>query len=446
VSSILVVDDEHSFREAVCEYLAAKGHQVTQSETIRDGREQLAKNPIDILLVDLMLPDGNGLELLDAPALAATQRTIVITGHSAMKSAITNLQGPNLHYLEKPVDPEALAELCVLESPTQDQRPARQTDRHFGCLIGESAAMQTIYDQIRMVAPTDSPVFVTGESGTGKELVAQAIHAASECTGTLEPVNCGALTKELVASELFGHEKGSFTGANQRHLGAFERAAAGTLFLDEITEMAIDQQPHLLRALESREITRVGGEEQIAVSARVVSASNQDLAEAVASGKLREDLYYRLNVFPISLPPLRERRDDIALLVSEFLQDFNEKYHRNLNISKDALVKFTAWDWPGNVRELRHAVHRCVIATPAESSELAIPDQFESLKPTADPQPASSDKTLREIERDVILQTLKRYRGNRKDSAEALGISPKTLYNRLEEYRNAGDTEFDELD
>lgn len=446
MSSILVVDDEHSFREAVCEYLAAKGHQVTQSETIRDGREQLAKHAIDILIVDLMLPDGNGLELLDAPALAATQRTIVITGHSAMKSAITNLQGPNLHYLEKPVDPEALAELCVLESPTQDERPPRQTDRHFGCLIGESAAMQTIYEQISMVAPTDSPVFVTGESGTGKELVAQAIHAASECTGTLEPVNCGALTKELVASELFGHEKGSFTGANQRHLGAFERAAAGTLFLDEITEMAIDQQPHLLRALESREITRVGGEEQIAVSARVVSASNQDLAEAVASGKLREDLYYRLNVFPISLPPLRERRDDITLLVAEFLQDFNEKYQRNLSISNDALVKFTAWDWPGNVRELRHAVHRCVIATPAESSELAVPDQFESLKPAEDPQPASSDKTLREIERDVILQTLKRYRGNRKDSAEALGISPKTLYNRLEEYRNAGDTEFDELD
>lgn len=445
MSSILVVDDENSFRVGVAEYLATHGHQVMQSETIRDAREQLAKTAIDILLVDLMLPDGNGLELLDAPALAPPQRTIVITGHSAMKSAISNLHGPNLHYLVKPVDPEALAELCVLESPAQNQRPSRQTTRHFGCLIGESDAMQTIYEQIRMVAPTDSPVFVTGESGTGKELIAQAIHAASKCEGSLEPVNCGALTTELVASELFGHEKGSFTGANQRHLGAFERATEGTLFLDEITEMAIDQQPHLLRALESREITRVGGEEQIAVSARVVSASNRDLAEVVASGQLREDLYYRLNVFPISLPPLRDRRDDIALLVTEFLQDFNEQYHRNLTISDDALAKFTAWDWPGNVRELRHAVHRCVIATPGESSDLKVPDQFESLKPVDDPNPASSDKTLREIERDVILQTLKRFRGNRKESAEALGISPKTLYNRLEEYRKAGDTEFDEV-
>ena len=293
--------------------------------------------------------------------------------------------------------------------------------------------MREVFDQIRQVAPMDCTVLINGESGTGKELVARAIHRASRRSGALVPVNCGALTQELIASELFGHEKGSFTGANRRHLGVFERATGGTLFLDEITEMPIAQQPHLLRALETRRVTRVGGEAELPFDARVVTASNRSIAQSLDEGRLREDLYFRLSVFPIALPALRERMEDVPLLANAFLDELNEEQGTAKRFSERGMDRLMAWHWPGNVRELRHAVHRAFIVTPEPCGELRIPDSV-SVTPVASDDGLRAGRSIRDVERQLIECTLDHLGGDKRASAEMLGISLKTLYNRLAEW------------
>jgi DNA-binding NtrC family response regulator len=308
-------------------------------------------------------------------------------------------------------------------------------DRGFALMVGESDAMREIYRTIEQVAGTDSTVFILGESGTGKELVADAIHQLSELKGKFVPVNCGSLTKDLLSSQLFGHEKGSFTGANARHIGFFERAHKGTLFLDEITEMPIQMQTHLLRVLETGNILRVGAEDEIPVQTRLVVATNREPVVAVKDGKLREDLYFRLRVFPIVLPPLRERRGDVSLLAEHFLHELNQKKGTHKAFAPGAISELEAHTWPGNVRELKHTIHRAYIMS--DSDAVQMPDRFDEDLP-GDIEGLRVGRSIADVEKDLILATLGHLKDDKKAAAASLGISLKTLYNRLNEYEQQG--------
>ena len=294
--------------------------------------------------------------------------------------------------------------------------------------------MVQLRSEIQRVAERDVPVFVTGESGVGKELVAEAIHRLSGRSGEFVPVNCGAISPELLPSQLFGHEKGSFTGAQKRHIGYFERASGGTLFLDEISEMPVDQQPGLLRALESSRIMRVGGSGEIEIDTRIVSAGNRDPQEAVAEGQLREDLFFRLAVFPIKVPPLRARGSDVQQLAQHFLDNLNESYGTSLEFSDDALEALQQHTWPGNVRELKHVVQRAYILADPDATELDIEPRH--LTPFEGPRGSDLQVglSIQDMERNLILKTLEAHGGDKPAAARVLGISLRTLYNRLSQY------------
>ena len=436
MSYVLIVDDEASFANATGEFLRAQDHTVTVADSLGAAREALRRRVPDLLLLDLILPDGSGLELLEDVATRPPRKTVIITGHPGIRDTISEVAGPTVSYLTKPVEPREILGLAnAVDVGYDDDEPAADQGLHFGVMIGESSEMHEVYRKIRQVAPTDSTVFIQGESGTGKELVAESIHRASRRNGRFVPVNCGGLSKDLVASELFGHEKGSFTGASRRHSGFFERADSGTLFLDEITEMPVDMQTHLLRVLESGRVLRVGGETEIDVSARLVAATNRDPAEAVAEEKLREDLYFRLRVFPIELPPLRQRGGDVELLTRRFLSDLNRQYGTSKRLSDEAIEAFGRHNWPGNVRELKHTVHRAYILAEEENGLIDAPERFDEPLSSANDQLTSHiGRSIRDVEKDLITSTLEHYGGDKKAAAATLGISLKTLYNRLHEY------------
>lgn len=305
--------------------------------------------------------------------------------------------------------------------------------QHFGPMIGVSQAMRDIFEQIQRVAPTDATVLVTGETGTGKELVAETIHGLSHRrSGPFVPVNCGATAASLIESELFGHERGSFTGATQRHSGFFEQATGGTLFLDEITEMPLELQVKLLRALEAKKIRRIGGDRRIDVDARLIAATNSDPRQAVREGKLREDLLYRLLVFPVRLPPLRDRRDDIALIARSVVDRLNIESGLKKELPAWTVERLREYAWPGNVRELTHALERAYIMA---DTKIEI-DGMELDRPQVDGPPVRLEPgtTIAEAERRLILQTLEHFHGDKPVAARVLGISLKTLYNRLHAY------------
>jgi two-component system response regulator HydG len=309
---------------------------------------------------------------------------------------------------------------------------------HFGCLIGESPAMRAVYEQIERVARTDSAVLILGETGTGKELVAMSIHAASERAGQFVAVNCGSLSRELAASELFGHEKGSFTGAVRRHPGFFKRADGGTLFLDELAEMPFDLQPHFLRVLEKGAVLPVGSEREVEVDARIVAATNREPRKAIADKALREDLYYRLSVFPIDLPPLRERTGDVPLLVEHFLRSQAGRVGER-RFKEEDLARLGAYHWPGNVRELRHVVMRAAIMSDPRERTLRLPHRFDSPFDEQNiPQGLAIGRSIRDVERELITRTLEHLQGDKRAAAETLGISLNTLYNRLNAYETEG--------
>lgn len=427
---LLLVDDEINFLTATADLLTEYGYDVTTADSLDTARTQLRNSRFDALLVDLMLPDGNGLELLELDESQRPDHVILMTGQPGIKSLVRDLHGPGLDYLIKPIDISDLLEKLKPASPGQEQSPAETS----AILLGESEAMQRVKQQIAQVAAMDTTVLINGESGTGKELVAEAIHVESGRNGELVPVNCGAFSSELLGSQLFGHEKGAFTGATKRHLGVFERSAEGTLFLDEITEMPIDQQPHLLRALETNKITRVGAEGEIPVSCRVVAASNRSLAEAIEAGRLREDLYFRLSIYPIELPPLRARHGDVPILARAFLQDLNTKYETQKTLPDSSLENLQAWHWPGNVRELKHVIHRHYIDCTEPAGDLVIPKKF-SIDITANDNGAiKPGRSIDDVERELIMATLEHCDGDKPSAAKMLGISLKTLYNRLSSY------------
>ncbi len=441
MANVLLVDDEPDFVAAATEMLQLHGHTVESAERLESARRLLGGAPPDVLLLDLMLPDGNGLELLEELRESPVKRVVFITGHPGIKSLIKNLSGPSVSYLTKPIGSTELLRTVETEEPAASAQSVSASDAnlHFGCLIGESPAMRAVYEQIEKVARTQSPVLILGETGTGKELVAESIHRASGRAGQFVAVNCGSLSRELAASELFGHEKGSFTGAVRKHPGFFKRADSGTLFLDELAEMPIELQPHFLRVLETGSVLPVGSERETPVDSRIVAATNRDPKKAIADKMLREDLYYRLSVFPITLPPLRARIQDVPLLVEHFLSQAQTAGAQGRKFAPEDAARLRAYQWPGNVRELRHVVLRAAIMSDPNDSLLRLPERFDS--PFNEPngqQGLAIGRSIRDVERELIMRTLEHLNGDKRAAAETLGISLNTLYNRLNAYEAAG--------
>jgi DNA-binding NtrC family response regulator len=461
----LIVEDDVDSAQMMAALVASDNFTVATAHNLGDARRQLALQPPDIVLLDLQLPDGSGMSLFDDPELLSQSEVVLITGHASLDTSIQALRLGAADYLVKPVSPKQLhgilsrvmrpstlkAELDTLTAKWKDSGT-------FGHLWGRSPPMQTVYEQISRVAGTAVTVFVTGESGTGKELVAKTVHELSRRRKRpFLAVNCGAISPNLIESELFGHEKGSFTGADRQHQGFFERSHGGTLFLDEVTEMPMELQVKLLRVLETGTFSRVGSTQNQEADVRVIAASNRPPDLAVAAGKLREDLLYRLNVFPIALPPLRDRADDIGLLAEHFLAEVSSSEGHTKRFTREAIAKLERYRWPGNVRELRNVVQRAYVMTTGDSisdewlpttgptataTNLAVPTAFAHSEPAA-PAPGQTitvqvGTSIAEAERQLILATFAHCGHNKERTAAALGISLKTLYNRLKEFANEG--------
>ena len=465
----LIVDDDRYTREALSDLIAAHGFTASTSGTVRDARIQIGKRRPDVMLVDLTLPDGSGMDLFGDPSADNPTEIILITGDASIESAVTALRRGAVDYLVKPINFHRLKGLLA----RVPQAPAwPRTDRAAGparsghvapvgtvpppqALLGESSAMQSLHHFIERVAATDVSVLLRGESGTGKELVARRVHDLSQRSQhAFLPVNCAAISPHLIESEIFGHEKGSFTGADRQHKGYFERASGGTLFLDEITEMPLDLQVKLLRVLENGSFARIGSQAEIVTDVRIVAATNRDPDGAVTAGKLRLDLYHRLNGFPMHIPPLRERGRDIELLAMHFLQELNLRYglpagqqHRQGRsqatvaarnsekmFSAETLAALKTHHWPGNVRELRNYVQRGFILADHVIEPPALDVCKEKALPRGPTLVIPVGASLAAVDRKVILATLELCSGVKKRTADVLGISLKTLYNRLEEY------------
>ena len=453
---VLVVDDDERERLIVSAIASGFGY---NTETARDGEhalELLGAQPFDVIVTDLMMPrlDGCGLlrQLLERGDLTPA---IVLTGFGNMDKAISVVHDLRAFwFLEKPARPAALATLLeravrYKQLLAETQRLQRQLSQRgeLDDLVGLSPAIQEIFALIEQIAPTSAPVLITGESGSGKERVAAAIHRlSSRAAGPFVAVNCAALPESLIESELFGHERGAFTGALGRRTGCFEHAHQGTLFLDEIAEMPLAMQAKLLRVVEDSRVRRLGGTSEIEVDVRVLAATNHPMPEAIEQKLMREDLYYRLNVFNIHLPPLRHRREDIPLLVETIIRDMNEKHRcRVTDLDTEAFSRIMAHSWPGNIRELRNVLERAIIVA-GEGTVLPehLPPAFHlSTDPIVTPmeeKPAlrlEPGRPLREIEIEYILLTLKHTGNNKRRAAEILGMSIRTLHSRLAELSDA---------
>jgi DNA-binding NtrC family response regulator len=442
MSRALVVDDDLSFMMGVAELVTREGFETTTANSLADARALLKEDPPDVVLVDLMLPDGSGIDLLGALPPGARTEFIILSGHATVESVIEALRSGVLDYLTKPVDiPRLKSVLANLARTTELKEEIGALRRQlrgfgrFGRLIGASPPMQAVYDLIAKVAPTNATVLLTGESGTGKEVVAQTIHDLSRRRrGAFLPLNCGAMPAGLIESELFGHERGSFTGATQLRRGYFERASGGTLFLDEISEMPIELQVKLLRVLETSSAVRIGGDAPVDVDARVIAATNRPPEQAVRDGRLREDLLYRLNVFPIALPPLRERAGDVIALADHFLAELNQAEGTEKRFASGSLARLEAHPWPGNVRELSNVIQRAFILAEDEVDPQA-PAVTAVTRPGEAAAAVPPGVALADIERQAILTTLQQNGGDKRKTAAALGIALKTLYNRLKQYR-----------
>lgn len=449
----LIVDDEADSAETMAMLIANEGFTVATAGSLRDARRQMALQEPDIVLLDLVLPDGNGMELFqDAKALPNTE-VVLITGHASLDTSIQALRLGAADYLVKPMSLKQLQGVLsrvtkpsALKAEASDLQGNLERDGHFGQLWGKSASMRRVYEQIVRVASTSVTVFITGESGTGKEVVARTVHDLSRRRNKpFLAVNCGAISPHLIESEIFGHEKGSFTGAERQHQGFFERASGGTLFLDEITEMPLDLQVKLLRVLETGTFMRVGSTQVLETDVRMIAATNRSPMQAVTANKLREDLFYRLNVFPIHLPPLRERAEDVPLIAEHFLEQISKREGTFKRFSPDALTRLSMHRWAGNVRELRNIVYRAFVMAPDTTIVDECLPTAESPLPVMTGAPVISVRVgtpLAEIEKQVTLATLEHLGRHKEKTAATLGISLKTLYNRLKEYavvNEAGD-------
>jgi DNA-binding NtrC family response regulator len=443
----LIVEDDLDSAKMMAALIGAEGFSAATARSLQDARRQMAMQQPDLVLLDLLLPDGNGMALLDEQALIGNSEVVLVTGHASLETSIQALRYGAADYLIKPVSAKQLQGLLsrvtrpsVLRAEVDQLLDDLQRTERFGHLVGKSEPMQRVYEQIARVAGTSVTVFLAGESGTGKELVARTVHDLSRRRARpFLAVNCGAISPNLMESEIFGHERGSFTGAERLHQGFFERANGGTLLLDEVTEMPPALQVKLLRVLETGTFMRVGSTTLQQTDVRVIAATNRDPAGAVASGALRQDLFYRLNVFPIDLPPLRARLDDLPPLVRHFLEEMSQREGMVKRATPAALERLAHYRWPGNVRELRNALQRAYVM----STDDLITDQWlprdvlvdpRAVEPQSDVLQVPVGTSLATVEKQVILATLERFGHQKERTAAALGVSLKTLYNRLKEY------------
>lgn len=453
----LIVEDDLDSASTIKALIAREGLTVSTASSLHEARKQLAIQSPDIVLLDLRLPDGSGMDLFKEPELLSHSEVVLITGHASLETSILALRLGVVDYIVKPISLKHLQGVLsrvtkpqVLKAEVANLTEELSSSGHFGSIWGRAPSMRRVYDQVSRVAGTSVTVFITGESGTGKEVVAQAIHNLSRRRKMpFLAVNCGAISPHLIESEIFGHEKGSFTGADRQHLGFFERASGGTLFLDEITEMPMDLQVKLLRVLETGRFMRVGASQSVDTDVRIIAATNRSPSQAVAGGRLREDLMYRLHVFPIELPPLRDRLSDVGLLAEHFLQMVCAQEGSTKTFSAAAIQQLSHYGWPGNVRELKNAVYRAyvmsadvVIDTQWLPSPTTSPTTSPATKLSACPEaPAGHEvltlpmgTTLAQAEELLIMATLRQHHHQKERTAAALGISLKTLYNRLKQY------------
>jgi two-component system, NtrC family, response regulator HydG len=446
-AKLLIVDDELSVRDSLGKWFREEGYEVGTAESASDALTRMAEKHWDLALLDIKMRGTDGIELQRRlHEMRPDLIVIMMTGYASVETAVTALKNGAYDYVSKPLDPDEIAHLVskALAHRRAEQENVRLRETvaeatRPGDLVGQSPAMQKVFHAIETVAPTDANVLITGESGTGKELVVRAIHAASvRRFHPLVVIHCGALTETLLESELFGHEKGAFTGAQYRKKGKFEVAEGGTVFLDEIGDISLKTQTDLLRVLQEREISRVGGNQVIKVDFRCVAATNKNLEQMIEEGTFRPDLFYRLNVFRIELPALRERREDIPPLVEHFVRKFSLAMNKHITrVAPAAMTQLQQQSWMGNVRELENAVERAMVV--AQEPELREQDFIFKLSPALTP----ADKTLDEVERAHILRVLQECGGNQSRAADVLDIDRVTLHHKLKRYgwsRTAAET------
>lgn len=442
--TVLIIDDEKNIREGLAAALELEDYTVTLASDGKEGLERIQRGDIDLVITDLRMPKISGEQVLakitaENPGIPV----IVLTGHGSIDSAVDAMRNGAYDFLTKPLNLDQLIlivkralqgrELALKHKELQEELNSRKS---FESIIGKSAEMQRIFETVRKAAGSKASVLITGESGVGKELIANALHNLSpRRENSMIKVHCAALSESLLESELFGHEKGAFTGAVARKRGRFELAHGGTIFLDEIGEIDQNVQIKILRVLQDKRFERVGGEETVEVDVRLITATNRDLEKEVAEGRFREDLYYRLNVVHIHVPPLRERRDDIPLLITAFLQEFAQENGKTIEgIDARARAALYKFDWPGNIRQLRNCLESAVVMCSGSIIKL------EDLPPTiagngeADSIAVPAGITMAEAEKIIILQNLAINKGNKSKTADILGIGRKTLHRKLDEY------------
>ena len=436
-AKLLVVDDELIVRDSLDKWFREEGYEVATADSAQEALTKMAAGSFDLALVDIKMPGVDGVELQKRMhEIDAEMIVIIMTGYASVETAVAALKNGAYDYVSKPFDPDDIAH--TVRNALAHKRVERENERLRETvatvvrpqeMVGQSSEMMRVFEAIQTVGPTDATVLITGESGTGKELCARAIHAASRRHyNPLVVIHCGALAETLLESELFGHEKGAFTGAQYRKKGSFEVADGGTVFLDEVGDISLKTQSDLLRVLQEHEITRVGSSHPIHVDFRCIAATNKNLHQLVEEGRFRPDLFYRLNVFPIHLPPLRERRGEIPLLVDHFVKKFAGSMNKRIaRVSASAMVLLERYQWPGNIRELENAIERAMVL--AQEPEIREQD-FALRMPVAEAQP----RTLEDVEKAHILEVLEECRGNQTVAAEVLDIDRVTLHNKLKRY------------
>jgi len=448
VGNILIVDDEPNALKVLSAILEEDGYMVTRSDNVDDALEFLISNDFDAVITDLKMPGKDGMFLFDYIQENIPDIPVIfLTAFGTVESAVQAMNRGAYYYFVKPPN---YTQLKGILSRAVEQRKLKkelelmrkrllEQDNHIH-IIGTTQEMKRIFEVIDAVKESSSTVLITGETGTGKELIARSLHFnSSRREKPFVPVNCAAIPKDLIESELFGYEKGAFTGATSRRIGKFEEASGGTLFLDEIGELELPLQSKLLRVLQERELERLGSNKTIKVDFRLICSTNRNLKEEVKSGNFREDLYYRINVVEINVPPLRKRVEDIPLLAMEFLNEFSIREKKKLSFSDEVIDIFRAYHWPGNIRQLKNIIERAVVLARTDRITLReLPDELRPPRKKFIPRKTSTDKqelkTLKELEEQAIITALKECNGNKSKAAKMLGISRKAFYKRLKEY------------
>ncbi len=450
IQKILIVDDEKLVRDFLFETLKRKNYEVDAVDNGQKAFAAMRDKQYDLVITDLKMPDHTGMDVLKkAKELLPSALVVIVTAYGSVENAVEAMRIGAFNYLIKPFSPDTIEAVIekanehlslVMENSYLRQQLNPQTSSSTNQMIAESPAMQKISVEAEKIAKSNANVMITGESGTGKEVIASFIHYHSaRQKAPFIKVNCAAIPETLIESEFFGHEKGSFTGATGTHRGRFELANGGTLLLDEITEVPISLQAKLLRVIQEQEFERIGGTKPIHVDVRIISTSNRNMSEAIREKKIREDLYYRLNVMPIRLPPLRERKEDILPLAEYFIEKFcSENHKERAKLSKEARDLLAGYEWPGNVREIGNIIERAVVLN---TSGTITPDEIYLVNSLPSPEESSklpTDKimTLQELEKKLIIETMQKLKNNRTKTAEALGISIRTLRNKLQEYKS----------